>query len=213
MGDETTTTAQGDTEAAEKAKADAEKTEAAKVEEAKKADDAKAAEAKAAADKAAEEGKPPETYDIKLSENSPLTQADLERTVADAKKLRLSNKGAQELLDERADEIGKFLEQTQKDADAWEQESKDDKEIGGDNMKETEQLSKRALDAYADEDLKKMLGDTGLGNHKSVLRFLRKVGATIADDKIVAAGGAAGKKEVSHAEALYPKDVPKPKET
>jgi hypothetical protein len=58
----------------------------------------------------------------------------------------------------------------------WIDETKADKEIGGDKLDATLATAKRALDAYGSPQFIEMLNQSGLGNHPEVVRFCAKVG-------------------------------------
>lgn len=104
----------------------------------------------------------------------------------------------------------------------WAKATKDDPEIGGKNLPATMANVARALDHFGEPSVKdkdgnetnefrRMLNETGIGNHPALVRMFAKIGAAAGEDGALARGdkGAAVKK--SPEEVLYPNDVPKEK--
>jgi len=115
------------------------------------------------------------------------SQADADEITAFAKENKLSKEAAQKLLDSRValnkkfkDDQTKFL-QTQQTK--WLNDSKADKEIGGDKFDASVALAKRATAKFASPGLKKMLDDSGLGNHPEVIKMFARVGKSMQDDE------------------------------
>lgn len=119
-----------------------------------------------------------------------------------AKKMNLSQAGAQKLVDLQ-------VKMTQKQGDtawaqfnemkeSWEKETR--QELGV-NYNSEMGLVRKTVQAFATPELLKLFDDTGIGNHKAMVAFMRKVGKTIAEDTAVAGSGAAGKR--SSAEVLF----------
>jgi len=80
-------------------------------------------------------------------------------------------------------------EQHREVIDSWKQSVVTDKDIGGENLPETRQNAKAAIDKFADPELKSLLlsatednpDGTGLGNHPAVMKFLNRIGKALAD--------------------------------
>jgi hypothetical protein len=174
----------------------------AKDDEGKKADDDKA---KAGA---------PETYEgFKLPDGMELDSTRLEAFTPLAKELNLNQENAQKLVDFYADAVKAQTEaqveawaKTQKE---WRTETENDKEIGGQNLTETLTAAKAALKAFGDAPFVELMEQYGMGNNKTVLRFLAKVGKTTMQDGMPA-GGANPKGNVSRAATLYTNPTSKP---
>ena len=83
------------------------------------------------------------------------------------------NKQAEAIQDTQAETINTWLE-----------ESTNDKDFGGANLDQNVALGRKALEAYGDDGLKKLMVETGVGNNLSMLKFMAKVGATVADDDV-----------------------------
>ena len=198
--------AAAEAKAAEEAKGTPEEKAAA---EAKAAEEAKgtpeekaAAEAKAAAEKGA-----PEKYaDFTLPDGMEVDEALMGDFLPLAKEFNLTQAQAQQLIDLQTTSMEK-VGTAQEEAWAtrvkdWGEETKTDKEIGGDKLKENLGLAKRGLDAFGTPELGKLLDTTGLGNNLAFVRFFAKVGKEVADDNINP-GNPSGE-AVDPAKVLYP---------
>lgn len=140
----------------------------------------------------AAESKP---IELKLPEKSPLDPSRVESIAALAKERGLTPEAAQELLTREHEAAVSVLQAQEaelgKRQAAWVEELKADPEIGGEKFAENAELSKRALDAFGDEDLKKMLIESGMGNYLPVARMLNKIGRAMAEDRLVLPGASA----------------------
>lgn len=165
----------------------------------------------------------PEKYEISLTVkdeagNDQAVEIDsalLEAATPVLKDLGLTNEQAnkvaglvpqiqQRLFQQQADEFATTKTQWAKDAAA-------DEEIGGKNWKESQTFAAKALDHFGapkDSEFRKLLDDTGLGNHPEMIRIFRKVGAALGEETTFAQGDAKIQKK-SREEELYPDDVPK----
>lgn len=85
----------------------------------------------------------------------------------------------------------------------WAEEVKADKELGGDNLKETLGMAAKARDEFGSKELSQLLDETGLGNHPEVVKFFYNVGRGISDDSYIK--GSASVEEVAKtpAQILY----------
>lgn len=148
---------------------------------------------KAAADKEAKEkaDKVPEKYEFK----SPVEgqELDAEMTAAlepVARELGLNNEQAQKLVDIYGKDILPKIEARQqenwaKQTEAWANEVKTDKEIGGDAFVANVGLAQKALDTFAPAGLREYLETTGLGNHPDLVRCFVKVGKAMSEDSMI----------------------------
>lgn len=122
----------------------------------------------------------PEKYDLKLPEGSRLQPARLEKIQALAKEKGLSQEQAQLIVDRENDAVTDFharsLEAYAAEEQKWMRAAQDDKEIGGENLKVASEHSKRVLDQFASEELKKELTESRLGNHPELVRLLYRIG-------------------------------------
>lgn len=143
-----------------------------------------------------EDSGPPEKYDLKLSEGSPLDESAKERIAAEAREQGLSNKDAQLLLEREerviTSHVDAQIEQFQKSVVAWEAECRSDKEIGGAEFNKNVELAKRAAKTWCSEGFMKTLNDTGLGNHPELVRTFFRIGKAMDEDSFVRSGNKAG---------------------
>lgn len=154
---------------------------------------------------------PPEKYDLKLSDDSPFDAVFLERIAAEARERGLSNEDAQKLID-RDDRIVTGYIQAQgallrKTSEAWVEEAKTDKEIGGSGFKKNIETARRYVDRFGSESLKKALNETGLGNHPELIRMIVRAASTMADDTLVMPKGQASAGKRPMEEAFYGKST------
>lgn len=138
-----------------------------------------------------------EDYELSLSENSLLEPSTLEDLSAYASENGLSNEAAQEMLVREETAVNSYQEAQDTEAqairDSWPEETKNDKEIGGENYVENCELSNRVFKQYGSEAMGKLLEDTGFGDHVEVVRTFSAIArALIAEDKLVLPGSVAG---------------------
>jgi hypothetical protein len=121
-----------------------------------------------------------------------------------AKDLNLSQDAASKVLDKMGPVLQARQEaQFEAARNEWAETSKADKEFGGEKLQENLGFAKRAMDAYATQELKALLNDTGLGNHPEVIRFFVKAGKAISEDTVVTGAKGAGT-ESYNPKRLYP---------
>lgn len=155
---------------------------------------AQEAAAKAAAEAAA--AATPVEYDIKLPEG--MAKGELvEDLKAFAKEKGLTNEDAQKLADLGVKQAQGFVAQlaeAQKTQTAeWAAATTADKDIGGDKLPENLAVAKKALDNFGTPEFKKLLNDSGLGNHPEIVRFMVKAGKAISEDGRLITGAASQK--------------------
>lgn len=172
-------------------------------------DKAKPADKDDPANKVPEDGK----YDLKMPDGVELDAEMAEAFGADFKDLGLTHAQAQKLAD-------RFIELQQKRVEGqgkvwadriagWADEAKKDPDIGGDKWDASVSSAQRAIKQFGDDELKQHLNSSGLGNHRSLIRLLSKVGSHFKEDD-PATGGAEGKgKPADAAYTLFPTDAPK----
>ncbi len=185
-------TGEAGTEASDKPGAEAEKPAAGEKTPEQLAQEKEVAD-KAAADKEAKDkaDKVPEKYEFK----SPVEGQELDAEMAAAldpvaRELGLNNEQAQKLVDIYGKDILPKIEARQqenwaKQTEAWANEVKTDKEIGGDAFVANVGLAQKALDTFAPAGLREYLETTGLGNHPDLVRCFVKVGKAMSEDSMV----------------------------
>lgn len=155
----------------EPAPADAAKTEA-------------SAEAKAA----------PETYEFKAPEGRVFDSEVIAEYSKVAKELNLSQEAAQRVLDAVGPKLAeRQAAQIEAVRNGWADNSKADKEFGGDKLTENLGVAKKALDQFGTAELRSLLNESGLGNHPEVIRFMYRAGKAISEDRIVTGSAATAK--------------------
>lgn len=161
-----------------------------------------------AAQKTAEEAaKPagaPEKYeDFKAPEGVTLDSRVMEEFTAAARELNLPQDAAQKMVDKMAPMMAqRQAEQLSAMRAEWETQSKADPEYGGDKLEASMVQANKAMNAFATDEFRTLLNETGLGNHPEWVRFMVRAGKAISEDKIVQ-GGAAASAPKSLAERMY----------
>lgn len=190
---------EGKTEETAEEKAAREAKEASETPEEKAAREAKEAKEKderygaPEGDAAYEPFKMPEGYEIDEAGNNDLTEI--------AKDLNLSQASAQKLVD-------KVVALRQRDAEkleavhtSWVDQSKADKEFGGDKLNESLSLAQKALKEFGTPELGELLTGARLGNHPEIIRLLSRVGKSVSDAPIINGGKPV---QSDPAKTLYP---------
>lgn len=146
-------------------------------------------------DKKDGEAKGDKPFELKLPDGAQLDAEAVKAVAADLQKLGLSQDLAQKVFERELSAVRKNVETSRdrwaKQTQQWAEAVKTDKEIGGDKLKATIDVAKRAL-AHADDEkgtLRQLLEETGLGNHPAVIRAFHKLGRDMGEDDF------AGKKE------------------
>jgi hypothetical protein len=149
-------------------------------------------------------------YEFKVPEGVKLEGAALDELKGLAKELGLTQENAQKIADLGAKQAQAFtnqlIEQQRTQVAEWANQTRGDKEIGGDKLDENLGTAKKALDQFATPEFKKLLNDSGLGNHPEVIRTFLKVGKAISEDGRLVTGAAAQKsrEDTPIANRLYP---------
>lgn len=146
------------------------------------------AKAKAEADKAAE-GAPEEYAEFTMPEGIELDTEMAAEFKGAAKDLNLTQEAAQRMVDLAAKMRQRDVEAIVNLRAEWVDQTKSDKEIGGDKLDATLGVARKAVDAYGSPAFKELLNQSGLGNHPEVVRFMANVGKTVSEDKVVKGNG------------------------
>ena len=149
----------------------------------------------------------PENYDLVLKKESLLTEDHFESVTKFAKDNKFTNEQAQSLLDRdheiRAQHQEQIMVEHYKKVEGWEQEVRDHKELGGENLKSTLEFAKCATERFGTSEFREALNVSGLGNHPGLVEFAAKVGKAMSDDSF-SPSGSPTKKELTLPERLYP---------
>lgn len=148
-----------------------------------------------------DKGKPqgaPEKYEaFKMPEGFAVDEQLLGEFEPTLKELGLTQEAAQKVIDFAPKVIEKTVQQTTAkvldqlgiaDHAKWAEQSKNDKEFGGEKLAENLGVVRRALDTFGTPELRAALNKVGLGNHPEVLRFFYRAGKTISADSYVPGG-------------------------
>ena len=127
------------------------------------------------------------TYaDFELPGDMELDAATLEKAAPVFEELGLTKEQAQKLVSIQAESVQaagqKQAEAFQNTMEEWKTQAQNDKEYGGDSFEENVKIAQSAVNKLGTPELKKLLEDTGVGNHPEVVRFMYKVGKLTAED-------------------------------
>jgi len=122
-----------------------------------------------------------------------------------AKELKLPPADAQKVLDKvvpvmQARQVAQFDEAKTK----WANETRADKEIGGDKLAANIALANKAIDKIGTPALRTLLEESGLGNHPEVIRFIARAGKAVSEDAYVAGARGPAQPEKTLGQLLYP---------
>lgn len=135
-------------------------------------------------------------FNLKMPENTKLSEADRERIAAYAKEQGLSKEAAQKLLkseSEARDQYFNGLQERHKEmVQEWASQAKQDKELGGENFGKNLEFAKRAVQRFGTPALMEKLNETGYGSHPEVVRVFSRIGRAMADDSLVRSGHQSG---------------------
>lgn len=151
----------------------------------------------------------PEKYELIMPEGSPLDQEAMTRVENYAKANKFSNEEAQKLLEVENTAVKAYAQkanaQMEADKASWLEGSKNDKEIGGQNLNQNVELSRRVVEKFGSPMLKQIFNETGTGNHPELIRMLSRIGKAIGDDQLVIGRTAAKPEEkITPDKKLYP---------
>jgi len=123
---------------------------------------------------------------LAVAEGSSLTDEDVKEITEFAKANKLTQESAQKLLDERGALISKVTEKQNADlkakSETWLKEIKSSK-----TFDEDLKASQQVLSDYFDPEFKKLLNESGLGNHPSLFRGFAKLGKAMNSKPLVQA--------------------------
>lgn len=147
----------------------------------------------------------PEAYEFNIPEGFELDETLQEEFSAYAKEKGFSQEDVNKQLEFAERMLTRQTEIHRDQVEAWAEEVRKDKELGGDKLKETQTVARGAIEKFGTPELKALLDSTGLGNHPELVKFAYRVGKQISEDGFVAG---AVKREVDKgdtpAKRLYP---------
>lgn len=136
------------------------------------------------------------------------------------RELNLSNDAAQAIVNAYASKVlplldkrgGERWDQTGADMRrGWEQESRNDPDIGGAKFNETIALARQTFTRFGvkpDGPFLKLLEESGLGNHPDMLRFVANVGR-LTGEATTDTGGGSGQAQTRLADRVYGAPIPR----
>jgi hypothetical protein len=147
----------------------------------------------------------PEKYEFRAPEGTEYDPEILESFSGAAKEAGLTQDAAQKLIEKMAPAIAaRQVDQVQAIHKEWLDASSADTEFGGEKLAENLGVARKALETFGSSDLRKLLDETGLGNHPEVIRFMFRAGKAISGDRFVG-GSPAGTGKANPANVLYDK--------
>ena len=177
-----------------------------------KGDEPKGDEPKGDASKDDEDlfGAPEGDYELKMEGDVAIDSDVLGFIAPLAKELNLSNAGLQKLTDVYTSQVQPHLVEqiikgVQEDSvsmkETWAEEAEafiaedakaekaEDRVFGGKNLETVKKISAKFLDKFADDDFRKFLDESGLGNRHEMLAIGYRVGSLIGEDTEFSRGG------------------------
>ncbi|WP_395119639.1 hypothetical protein ACFCQI_01615 [Rhodanobacter sp. FW102-FHT14D06] len=148
----------------------------------------------------------PEKYELAAPDGFELEPETTTAFEGVARELNLTNDQANKLIPlgaQLAQKIqAKQTEAHQQQVAQWAEDTKADKEIGGDKFDASLAVALKARDRFATAELKTLMDQTGLGNHPEIVRLFHRIGTAISDDTFVQAPSAGGSQK-SAASVLF----------
>lgn len=157
-------------------------------------------------------------YTLALPKDAVIETSAVERLTAFAKANTLAPETAQKVLDLANAEVAADRTRQQEAnvetfqtmaRETWPNEIKADKEFGGDKFDATIANSKRAAEIAWTPEERKILNETGWGNHPLLVKGMARLGSRFADDKLVMGGDGGGGIQKPTAQILFP-SMPNP---
>ena len=134
-------------------------------------------------------GAPEEYADFTVPDGLPIDADGMAAFKDVARDLGLTQEQAQSLVDLQSGRIQAAVEEQAaawaKRQEDWQADVRKDKEIGGSEMPARIGVAKKAIAKFGSPELRKVLTETGLGNHPELIRFAYRVGKSIADDSVI----------------------------
>ena len=127
----------------------------------------------------------PEAYEFTMPEGVAVDKTAAEEFTAIAKELKLDQASAQKVADVGAKMAQRQAEAHAKLVETWVEQTKADKDIGGDKLQENLAVARKAIDTFGTPELKDVLNATGFGNHPAVIKAFYKAGMAISGDRFV----------------------------
>ena len=155
--------------------------------------------------KTADEPVVPEKYEFKAPEGREFDQSVIDQFSEVAKELKLTQEGAQKVIDKLGSAFAEKQTNTLEAAKTeWVKSATADKEFGGEKLNENLATAKKALDTFGTPELRALLNESGLGNHPEIIRAFYRAGKQISEDRFVPGGIGGSGAARDPAKSLYP---------
>ena len=155
----------------------------------------------------AEPAKPAE-YVLAMPKDSLIGKEVIDNWTKVAKEKGFDQKDAQGVLELLDSQVKAYASQQKAQLEnapkQWVEESKADKEIGGEAFPQNVELGHRVVSKFGSPLFVEYLNKTGLGNHPELLRFCARIGRVIGDDIMIVGSTNGATNEKSAADKLYP---------
>jgi hypothetical protein len=130
-----------------------------------------------------------EAFSLELEENSNLDSTRLDAIEAFAKENNLSQEKAQELVKQEETALHSWIakqeESLEEVKNGWRNSVIEDKVMGGENLEDTIEYSRKAVRHFGTEEFAKILNESGYGDHPEVVRLFRKLGKSMESDNLL----------------------------
>ena len=151
----------------------------------------------------------PEKYEFDFPEGMAIDDASLETATTLFKEMGLSQENASKLVALQTGLIERLTDAGTEQTSAWAEESKNDKEFGGDKFEATIRGARVLLAQYGSDGFTTFLEQSGAGNHPEFIRFLNNIRGAFSEDNLTTAttGGAKptqAEAEAAALKAMYP---------
>lgn len=132
----------------------------------------------------------PEAYEFKAPDGQEFDPAVIAQFSEVAKELNLPQDAAQKVLDKMGPAISARQENAIAEARAkWVADTKADAEIGGTELAQKIALANTTFEKFGTPELRKLLDESGLGDHPELIRWAHRVGKAMSEDGFVAGRG------------------------
>lgn len=140
----------------------------------------------------------PDKYELKLP--SGYTDATVIGRVEEfAKANKLTQEQAQAHLDKTVGELLSYREKVSSDiqrtVEGWQTATKADKEIGGESLVRSLELSKKVITRFGSPELVDYLDKTKLGDNPEFIRIFKRIGEAMKEDDFIQPGSEQGNKK------------------
>ncbi len=132
-----------------------------------------------------------------------------DQAIAQFKAADLSGEQAQTMVDTYVGMLERMhTDQLQAMADQrtqWVKAVKEDPNIGGRRFEETSAQVRDLFGRYADDDVRTLMNETGLGDHPALVRLFAKIAADLGEDTLISGGSASVRPTTTIEERWYGK--------